>query len=385
MKLFHLADCHIGKKVNGRDMLEDQAYALKQVLAAIDREKPDALILAGDLYDRRNPNVEAVDLFDRFLSDVVLKRGVSVLAIGGNHDSGERLNFGSGLLARAGLYLAGALTLPIPTVRLFDETGPVDFYLFPYADLAMIHHLAPETEGMDYAAAIAYLLDKITLAPEARHVLIAHGVVGAPEDGLLLSDSERELSIGGTEYWSHALLHLFDYVALGHLHRAQRAGSDHIRYAGSLCKYSFSEENHDKIIQMITLDADGLADLTAIPLLPLHDMHTVQGLFESILQEAPNAPWRDDYLRVILEDVGLIHEPMARLRAYCPNILSLERQSMGIRSYAPKRGGQPQRQRTPYEQIGDFLASVMPAEEDRYASMLDIVRDLLKEAEEDRP
>lgn len=377
MKLFHLADCHIGKRVNGRDMLEDQVHALEQVLAAIDREAPDALLLAGDLYDRRNPNVEAVDLFDRFLSQVVLERGVPVLAIGGNHDSGERLDFGSGLLARAGLYLAGALRLPVPRVRLSDADGPVDFWLFPYADLALMRHLRPELAALDYAGAVAALLDELELDPAARQVLIAHGVVGAPGEGLVFSDSERELSIGGTEYWTHASLDRFDYVALGHLHRPQEAGAAHIRYAGSLCKYSFSEESHEKRIQVVELDRSGLAALRAIPLLPLHEMRTLEGRFDDILAAAPTASWREDYLRVILTDPGLIHEPMARLRAHCPNILSLERRAMELRPSGRASGSR--RQRTPYEQIGDFLAAVTPEDGPVDAAMQTLVRTLLEE------
>lgn len=360
MKFFHLADLHIGKKVNQYSMLADQRFMLEQVLAAIDEEKPQVIILAGDIYDRRNPGVEAIDLLDWFISEVVIERHISILAIGGNHDSGERLNFANGVLARAGLHLAGALQWPIPVVRFFDADGAIDFHLLPYADLAVIQHLLPDLSELNYAEAMAALFEQMELANDARHVLVAHGVVLPPTSELIFSDSERDLSIGGTECWSHEALGQFHYVALGHLHRAQNVGSERIRYAGSPIKYSFSEETHQKIIQVVSLDGDGRVSLSEIPLKPLHDMRTVRGLLNVLLETGVTAPYRNDYLRVILEDKGEILDPMLRLRSVYPNVMALERlypigKTLEF-AEAFKRSGE---KREPLGQLEHFYESLM--------------------------
>ena len=327
MRFYHLADLHIGKKVNGYSMIDDQKALLAQVTAQIKEEKPAALILAGDIYDRRNPPVEAISLFDSFVSEVVLTLGVPILAIGGNHDGGERLGFANAIQAKAGLFLAGNFTWPLPKVRLEDADGPVDIYLMAYADLAVLHALVPETEKMDYPEAMDYILSHTPLDPQARHVLVAHGVVTGDE-ALATCDSERSLSIGGTEFWQSEALSDFDYVALGHLHQAQRAGSDHIRYAGSLMQYSFSEEGQQKVMLDVDLDAAGAVVVGALPLTPLHQLVTIQGTLDALL-DVPEAvrPHQADYLRVVLEDEGTLLEPMQRLKQCYPNIMVMERRS----------------------------------------------------------
>lgn len=327
MRFYHLADLHIGKKVNGYSMIDDQKALLAQVTAQIKEEKPAALILAGDIYDRRNPPVEAISLFDSFVSEVVLTLGVPILAIGGNHDGGERLGFANAIQAKAGLFLAGSFTWPLPKVRLEDADGPVDIYLMAYADLAVLHTLVPETEKMDYPEAMDYILSHTPLVPQARHVLVAHGVVTGDE-ALATCDSERSLSIGGTEFWQSEALADFDYVALGHLHQAQCAGSDHIRYAGSLMQYSFSEEGQQKVMLDVDLDAAGAVVVGALPLTPLHQLVTIQGTLDALL-DVPEAvrPHQEDYLRVVLEDEGSLLEPMQRLKQCYPNIMVMERQS----------------------------------------------------------
>lgn len=327
MRFYHLADLHIGKKVNGYSMIGDQKALLAQVTAQIKEEKPAALILAGDIYDRRNPPVEAISLFDSFVSEVVLTLGVPILAIGGNHDGGERLGFANAIQAKAGLFLAGNFTWPLPKVRLEDADGPVDIYLMAYADLAVLHALVPETEKMDYPEAMDYILSHTPLDPQARHVLVAHGVVTGDE-ALATCDSERSLSIGGTEFWQSEALSDFDYVALGHLHQAQRAGSDHIRYAGSLMQYSFSEEGQQKVMLDVELDATGKAVVAALPLTPPRQLVTIQGTLDALL-DVPEAvrPHQADYLRVVLEDEGSLLEPMQRLKQCYPNIMVMERRS----------------------------------------------------------
>lgn len=328
MKFFHLADLHIGKKVNGYSMIDDQRVLLDQIVAHLAADKPDALILAGDIYDRRNPPVEAVALFDDFVSRVVLEQQVPILAIGGNHDGGERLGFANAIQAKAGLHLVGSFTWPLPKVRLHDADGPVDVTLMAYADLAVLHALVPETAELDFPQAMDWVLRHTDLDPAARQVLVAHGVVTG-DAPLETCDSERELSIGGTEYWQSASLAGFDYVALGHLHQAQRAGSERIRYAGSLMQYSFSEENQQKVMLSVTLDKDGALDVQPLPLVGPRRLVTVKGLLDELLSVPERVRvHQNDYLRVVLEDTGSLLEPMQRLKQCYPNIMLMERQAL---------------------------------------------------------
>lgn len=328
MKFFHLADLHIGKKVNGYSMIDDQRVLLNQIVAHLAADKPDALILAGDIYDRRNPPVEAVALFDDFVSRVVLEQQVPILAIGGNHDGGERLGFANAIQAKAGLHLVGSFTWPLPKVRLHDADGPVDVTLMAYADLAVLHALVPETAELDFPQAMDWVLRHTDLDPAARQVLVAHGVVTG-DAPLETCDSERELSIGGTEYWQSASLAGFDYVALGHLHQAQRAGSERIRYAGSLMQYSFSEENQQKVMLSVTLDKDGALDVQPLPLVGPRRLVTVKGLLDELLSVPERVRvHQNDYLRVVLEDTGSLLEPMQRLKQCYPNIMLMERQAL---------------------------------------------------------
>lgn len=328
MKFFHLADLHIGKKVNGYSMIDDQRVLLDQIVAHLAADKPDALFLAGDIYDRRNPPVEAVALFDDFVSRVVLEQQVPILAIGGNHDGGERLGFANAIQAKAGLHLVGSFTWPLPKVRLYDADGPVDVTLMAYADLAVLHALVPETAELDFPQAMDWVLRHTDLDPAARQVLVAHGVVTG-DAPLETCDSERELSIGGTEYWQSASLAGFDYVALGHLHQAQRAGSARIRYAGSLMQYSFSEENQQKVMLSVTLDKDGALDVQPLPLVGPRRLVTVKGLLDELLSVPERVRvHQNDYLRVVLEDTGSLLEPMQRLKQCYPNIMLMERQAL---------------------------------------------------------
>lgn len=323
MRFFHLADLHIGKIVNGYSMIEDQLVVLQQVITLIKEHHPDAVILAGDVYDRRNPPVEAVRIFSDFISEVVLSEGVPVLAIGGNHDSGERLNFGAELLSQAGFYLAGSFSWPVPKVRLFDADGPVDIYLLAYADLALIREMCPETQGMDYSEAMSWVITHISLdAP--RNILVAHGMVAGdlpPET----SDSERTLSVGGTDSWPVQLTSSFSYTALGHLHRAQKVTFEKVQYAGSLLAYSFSEEGQQKVVLEVDMSSDGSIGINRLPLNASHPLRTVRGELNNILENAPLSDYREDYLQVILTDKGELIEPMQRLKQAFPRIMLLKR------------------------------------------------------------
>lgn len=381
MRFFHLADLHIGKKVNGYSMIDDQRVLLNQVAEAIREQKPDALILAGDIYDRRNPPIEAITLFDAFASRVVLEEGVPILAIGGNHDGGERLGFSNAIQAKAGFHLVGNFEWPLPKVRLTTGDGDYDIYLMAYADLALIHTLVPDTQGLDYAEAMDYLMKQLTLDTSVKNILVAHGVVTGSEP-LETCDSERMLSIGGTEFWQSEALSDFDYVALGHLHRAQKIASERIQYAGSLMQYSFSEENQQKIMLDVSLESDGVLSCQHIALHAQHHLMTIRGHLEELLG-VPTivAPHKEDYLRVVLEDEGALIEPMQRLKSVYPNIMLLERAARAQIKTQATPVQMVSSKRSPLDLFDTFYLAVTEEEasEAMRQKMMDIFETLQKE------
>lgn len=382
MRFFHLADLHIGKKVNQVSMLDAQRNILQQILAHTETHQPDAILLAGDLYDRRNPSLEAIQVLDAFLTELVLEKKIPVLAIGGNHDSGERLDFVNGLLAKAGLYMEGAMQLPVPVVRLHDADGAVDFHLLPFGDVPTLQHLLHE-EDNDYGNLMKKVVDNMVLATDARHVLMHHGLVLGYEP-FDTSESERDLFIGGTDYWRSDRLREFSYVALGHLHRAQKSMDAHIRYSGSPLKYSFSEETHCKQCLCVELDAGGHCDVQALPLVAERDMVTLTGSLEALLRrDGAFQQHQDDYVRVVLTDSGELLDPMARLRQVYPNIMLLERNGTpepgdGIQQ---QRGGRVLASRTPEVLFGLFYEQMTGAEPND--NQWHYMKDLLREAREE--
>ena len=327
MKIMHTADWHIGKIFNQVHLTADQEYIIGQMFEHIEREKPDVLVIAGDLYDRSVPPVEAVELLDRTFSRLLLEYKLPLLVIAGNHDSPDRVGFAGSILQAQGLHIAGRLKLSLQPVVLSDEWGEVEFYLLPYAPPGVVRELLPEAEVNDHDSAFAALLESL---PEKeagrRRVLVAHGYVRGAED-LEESESEKPLAIGGTDYVQASRLAAFDYAALGHLHRPQQAGGERIRYSGSLLKYSFSETQQPKSLTLVELDAHGALKITLLPLKPLRDVRKIKGTLAALLApEVYEAQNREDYLHVTLTDDGEVVEPMARLRAVYPNILALERE-----------------------------------------------------------
>ena len=269
MKLMHLSDLHLGKIVNGFSMLEDQKYILAQILELARSERPDGVLIAGDVYDKRVPAAEAVGVLDGFLTD--LAQIAPVFVISGNHDSAERLAFGGRLMTAAGVYVSPVYDGTVRTVELTDEFGPVQIHLLPFLKPVQVRRFFPEAEVANYTDAVRTALAHIDRGDGARHVLVTHQLV----TGAALCDSE-ELSIGGSENVDAEVFEGFDYVAMGHLHGPQRAGGDHIRYCGTPLKYSFSEEKHHKSVTMVTLGEKGSVQIDTLPLKPLRDRRVFQ-------------------------------------------------------------------------------------------------------------
>lgn len=324
MKFIHTADWHLGKLVHGVYMTEDQRHALGQLVETVEREKPDAVIVAGDLYDRAVPPTEAVDLLDELLERIVIDLGTPVLAISGNHDSPDRLDFATRIMEGRGLHLAGRLpTEPRPVV-LRDGHGEVHVHLVPYADPGQVRHLLSDETIRTHDDAMRAIVSRIEAAmdPEARHVFVGHAFVtpgGEPQDNT--SDSERPLSIGGAEHVRAEYFAKFHYTALGHLHQAHYVLHEHIRYAGSPLKYSISEETHRKCFYVVELDGQGAAKVERRELAPLRDMRRVVGPIADIETHEPC----DDYVFVTLTDDNPVLFPMEKVRTVYPNALYVER------------------------------------------------------------
>ena len=318
MKLMHLSDLHLGKRVNGFSMIEDQRFVLDQILAMAAEEKPDGVLLCGDIYDKTVPSAEAVELFDEFLSR--LAELAPVFIISGNHDSAERLAFGGRLLRQARVYLSPVYDCSVASVELTDEFGPVCIHLLPFLKPAHVRRFFPEAELETTTDAIRTALSCIDLHDGARHVLLAHQLVTGSER----CESE-ELSIGGSDNVDAAAFDGFDYVALGHLHGPQRAGGDHIRYCGTMLKYSFSEVDHRKSVTFVQLGEKGSLQITTRPLTALRDMKMIRDSYEELMAREfyHNTDLPGSYLHITLTDEEDVPEALSRLRTVYPYIMKL--------------------------------------------------------------
>lgn len=385
MKLIHTADWHLGKLVQGVYMTEDQRHVLRQLVDTVEREKPDAVIIAGDLYDRAVPPTEAVDLLDELLERIVIGLNTPVLAISGNHDSPDRLNFGTRIMEGRGLHLAGQLRAEPRPVVLRDEHGEVHVHLVPYADPAQVRHLYGEETIRSHDDAMRAVLTRIeaSMDPAARHVLVGHAFVtpgGEPQDNT--SDSERPLSIGGAEHVRAEYFRPFHYTALGHLHQAHYVLQDNIRYAGSPLKYSISEESHRKCFYVVELDAQGAATIDRRELIPLRDMRRIAGT----IQEIESHSVCDDYVFVTLTNDNPVLFPMEKVRAVYPNALHVERRPEAAREAAAAADGTssaPERRREadPVALFAAFYEEVKgkPLEEEKRVLFADTYGEVLKE------
>src|SRR5690625_940944 len=330
MKFFHTADWHLGKIVQGIRMTDDQHYILEQFIEYLDTNSPDALIIAGDLYDRQIPPTEAVQLLNDILEEIVLNLKIPVLAIAGNHDSPSRLNFANKMMEDQGLYLIGQLRKEMEPVVLQDEFGEVHFHLIPYVEPTEVSHLFDDPSIKTHHDAYETIIQKIKqkIDENARHVFVGHAFVTSDGEKVQnTSDSERPLSIGGIEYVNANLFSPFHYTALGHLHRSHYVKNERIRYAGSILKYSISEENHKKGFLSVQMDELGDVSIEKINLLPERDMRTVKGKMEQLLSHEIS----DDYVFIHLLDETTVLSPMEKIRSVYPNALHIKRENIYLK------------------------------------------------------
>lgn len=320
MKIIHLSDLHLGKKLENYDLLEDQKYILTEVLKIINNEKPDAVIIAGDIYDKSVPPVEAVSLFDWFLVKLS-SLNLQVYIISGNHDSPERLAFGESLMRNEGIHISPVYNGTVSAITQTDEYGKVNFFLLPFIKPYRVKRYYPESEIASYTDALRTVIDDMHINENERNVLIAHQYVTGAER----SDSE-EITVGGLDNVDVSVFDGFDYVALGHIHSPQHIGKDAVRYSGTPIKYSFSEVDQTKTVTVIDMKEKGNTEIHCVPLNPLRDMHVIKGTFSDLTSKEYylGTGFQDDYMRVILTDEDDIPDAAAKLRMVYNYLVRIE-------------------------------------------------------------
>lgn len=328
MKLVHLSDLHLGKRVYEYSMIEDQRYILGEILEIIDREQTDGVILAGDIYDKQLPPVEAVRLFDSFLEQLV-QREQKVFVIGGNHDSIDRISFASPLLQQSGVYISRSYDGKTEPVVLEDSYGTCNIYLLPFVKPVQVAQLYPGEEIKDYTDALQLSIQQMQMDYRQRNVLVMHQYVA----GASRCESE-ETSIGGLDDVNAKVLDGIDYVALGHIHGPQSVGKQTIRYCGTPLKYSFSEWKQTKSVTIVELKDKGDVQIRTIPLTPLRDFYEIRGTYEELTARSyyEGQPFWKGYLKVVLTDEEDVPEALGKLRAIYPYIMRMEYDNMRTRT-----------------------------------------------------
>lgn len=323
MKLLHTADWHLGRQFHQLSLVEDQSFALAALERIVAEERPDAILLAGDVYDRAVPPPEAVALFDRTLGVLAVDQNIPLIIIPGNHDSATRLGFGAGLMSGRGVHIVSTLERALEPITLTGADGSrVNVFALPYTEPPAVRQFLKDETIRDHDGAMAALCDRMKsrFVTGERQVLVAHAFVSGGRD----SESERPLSVGGAGTVSAAHFSGFDYVALGHLHSPQSIGEVAV-YSGSLLKYSFSECADAKSVTIVEIPARGAITRRTVPLSARRDVRRIEGELKPLIAAAPDDPGRDDYLHVTLTDDGALLNAMARLREAYPNALHLER------------------------------------------------------------
>ena len=349
MRLMHLSDLHLGKRVYEFSMYEDQKYILKQILEIAGEQKANAVLISGDVYDKPIPPAEAVQLFDDFLT-ALSDRKVPVYVISGNHDSAERLSFGARLMTQSSVFMSAAFHGTVQKYSLQDEYGTVNFYLLPFLKPTIVRQAYPEAEIGSYQEAVQYVLAQTPVEKSQRNVLLAHQFV----TGAKTSESE-EILVGGLDNMDASLFDDFDYVALGHIHTPQKIGRETVRYCGTPLKYSFSEAKRDKSVTMVELQEKGSVQLQEIPLHPLHDLREIKGSYEELTARKNYAGTKtDDYLHITLTDEEDIPDVMDRLHTIYPGIMKLDYDNLRTRTMNQIDAVQQVQDKTPVQLFAEF-------------------------------
>ena len=349
MRFLHLSDLHLGKRVNEFSMLEDQAYILKEILNIIDEQKVEAVLIAGDVYDKVIPSAEAVRLLDDFLTRIAA-RELPVFLISGNHDSAERVAFGSRLMSSRQIYLSPVFESDVEPVTISDRYGEINIYMLPFVKPSLVKRVYLEEEIITYQDAVNAAVQHMQIDTDKRNVLLAHQFV----TGAARCDSE-ELSVGGLDDVDASIFDGFDYVALGHLHGPQKIGKETVRYSGTPLKYSFSEANQKKAAVIVDVEEKGKINIQQIPFLPKHDMREIRGTYMEVTAlDFYKDMKTDDYLHITLTDEEDIPDAIGKLRTIYPNIMKLSYDNLRTRAAGTVRGTAEVEEKSPMELLREF-------------------------------
>lgn len=376
MKLLHLSDLHIGKRVYEFSMLEDQRYILDEILGIVDQEKPDGVLLAGDIYDKTVPSGEAVQVLDGFLTSLA-DREIPVFLISGNHDSPERIAFGAEIMSGRRVYVSPVYDGTGRSIVMEDQYGPVTIWLLPFLKPAAVRHVFPDQEIGTNEEAVRTAVDHLDVDTGTRNVLVAHQFV----TGAVRCESE-EVSVGGLDQVGVSVFDPFDYVALGHIHGPQHVGRETVRYCGTPLKYSFSEASQHKSVTFVELGEKGSVTIAAEPLVPRHDLRELRGSYMELTDRRNyEGTAVDDYLHITLTDEQDIPEALARLRVIYPNLMRLDYDNRRTQTRQELDAPAKAEQKTPLEHFADFyqLQNNQPLTHEQAAFCQQLIESIWKE------
>ncbi|HDM8131976.1 TPA: exonuclease SbcCD subunit D [Vibrio harveyi] len=378
MKFIHTSDWHLGRQFHHVSLLDDQQAVLDQLIQYIENNPVDAVVVAGDIYDRSVPPTIAIELLNKVVKRICGELNTPMILISGNHDGAERLGFGSKQMKNAGLHIISNFEdMLTPVVIETKSAGQVAFYGMPYNDPEQVRFAYQEPVST-HDQAHKLLAEKITeqFQPEQRNVLVSHCFV----DGAIGSESERPLSIGGSDRVSHEHFLNFDYVALGHLHQPQKKGEEYIRYSGSLMKYSFGEQNQKKGFTLVEIDQNGFVSAEHVNLAAPHEMRIIEGELEQVIEQGKTDPKNEDYLLVRLMDKNAILNPMEKLRTVYPNVLHLEKPGMLIG--VEQEMAQAKLARSEIDMFRDFFSEAQDSQlsQEQDQAISDIIKQLSQQA-----
>lgn len=374
MKLIHLSDLHLGKRVNEFPMLEDQEHILTKIINIIDEQNPQGVIIAGDVYDKSVPSAEAVELFDDFLFRLS-KRNLKVFVISGNHDSAERIAFGGRLMDKSGIYMSPVYNGKVEPISLEDEHGSLNVYMLPFIKPSNVRRFYPEKEIISYTDAIKLTVDEMHVDKLQRNILITHQFV----TGALRTESE-DVSVGGTDNVDISAFDGFDYVALGHIHRSQKCGSEYVRYSGTPLKYSFSEAKDVKSVTVVEMKEKGNIELSFIPLTPKRDMVEIKGKYDEVMLKSfyEGTTYDEDYMHITLTDEEDIPDVLTKLRVVYKNIMKLDYDNLRTRHSAEIAGASDVKNKSPMEHFSDFYEQQngQPLSEEQSTFMMELIEQI---------